>query len=65
MAGNLLKKKDVAGKLNVSTRTVGRYVKLGWLKPIRISEQVVRFDPDELERFVKSGSKSGETKARD
>lgn len=57
MAGNLLKKKDVADRLNVSTRTIGRYVKLGLLKPIRISEQVVRFEPEELDRFLRDGTK--------
>ncbi len=49
-------KKEVADRLNLSTRTIGRYVKLGWLRPIRISEQVVRFHPDEVERFIESGA---------
>jgi len=57
VAEKLLKKKDVADILNVSTRTIGRYVKQGWLQPIRISDQVVRFDPGELDRFLRSGSK--------
>lgn len=61
-----MKKRDVADMLNVSTRTIGRYVKLGWLKPIRISEQVVRFDPGDLERFLSDASpKSSERKDRD
>jgi len=51
----LLTKKEVAANLRVSTRTVCRYVKLGWLKPIRISEQVLRFSARELERFVADG----------
>ncbi|MCG8602258.1 MAG: helix-turn-helix domain-containing protein, partial [Verrucomicrobiales bacterium] len=52
---NLLTKKEVADALRVSTRTVCRYVKLGWLVPIRLSEQVVRFDQDEVERFISEG----------
>ncbi|MCB1064286.1 MAG: helix-turn-helix domain-containing protein [Verrucomicrobiae bacterium] len=48
-------KQEVADALRVSTRTVCRYVKLGWLAPIRISEQVVRFDQDEVERFITEG----------
>lgn len=55
MAEKLMTKKDVADRLNVSTRTIGRYVKLGLLKPIRISEQVVRFKPDEVEHFIEKG----------
>lgn len=55
MAEKLLTKKDVAERLNLSTRTIGRYVKLGLLKPIRISEQVVRFNPVEVERFIENG----------
>jgi len=56
MTGKLMTKKEVADRLNLSTRTIGRYVKLGWLRPIRISEQVVRFHPDEVERFIESGA---------
>ena len=57
MAEKLLTKKDVADRLNVSTRTIGRYVKIGWLQPIRISEQILRFDPAELDRFLRDGTK--------
>ena len=52
---NLMTKCEVADVLRVSTRTVHRYVKMGWLKPIRISEQVVRFPEDDVERFLQEG----------
>src|SRR5262245_56951892 len=42
----------VAALLSVSTRTIQRYVKLGWLKPIYISRRVVRFRQVEVERFL-------------
>ena len=51
----LLTKKEVADALRVSTRTVARYMKLGWLVPIRLSDQVIRFDQAEVERFVENG----------
>ena len=52
---NLMTKKEVAAALRVSTRTICRYMKLGWLSPIRLSEQVVRFAQDEVDRFIEEG----------
>ncbi len=57
----LLTKKKVAETLQVSTRTVCRYVSQGWLKPIRLSDQTLRFDPDDLLRFIEDGG-AGSTK---
>ena len=54
----LLTKREVAETLRVSTRTVGRYVKSGLLRPIRVSEQVVRFYRDDLERFLSEARKA-------
>ncbi|MDF1659994.1 MAG: helix-turn-helix domain-containing protein [Verrucomicrobiales bacterium] len=51
----LLTKKKVAETLQVSTRTVCRYMNQGWLKPIRLSDQTLRFDPDDLQRFIEDG----------
>ena len=53
---NLMTKKEVADALRVSSRTIGRYVKLGLISPIRLSDQVVRYDKAELERFIESGA---------
>lgn len=54
--GNLLTKKQAAEFLNVSTRTVNRYVELRGLKAIRLSSQTVRFEREELERFINEAS---------
>lgn len=55
----LLTKKKVAETLQVSTRTVCRYMSQGWLKPIRLSDQTLRFDPDDLQRFIEEGGGGG------
>lgn len=49
---NYLTVAEVAERLNVSTRTISRWVVEGWVRPLRIG-RIVRFDEQELENIVK------------
>jgi excisionase family DNA binding protein len=50
----LLTLDDVARELQVSRRTVDRYVRAGDLHVRRLSPRLVRVEPTEVERFVLS-----------
>lgn len=52
MKSELLTKNDIAEMLKVTTRTISRYVSSGILTPIRISEKVVRFRSEEVDRLI-------------
>lgn len=45
---------DAAEQLGVHARTLRRYIKDGKLSVLRLSPQVVRIKPEELERFLDS-----------
>ena len=46
--------KQAAEKLNVSVRTVRRMMADGKLKYYKLSVRCVRFDPNDIDEFVKS-----------
>jgi excisionase family DNA binding protein len=47
-------KRQVAKRLNVSERTVTRYVSEGRLPAVRLSPRAVRFDPESVERWIRN-----------
>lgn len=49
----LLTYSEVAERLNVSTRHVRTFVAEGRLRPIHLSSRCVRFDPDDLDAFLR------------
>jgi excisionase family DNA binding protein len=51
-APRLLKVKEVAGRLGVTTRTVQTWIHLGRLTPIRLSARVLRISEDEVGSFI-------------
>lgn len=46
--------KEVATYLGISIATLWRYVKVGKIVPIKMSDRITVFDIDELNRFVSS-----------
>lgn len=46
----MLSIKEVAKELNVSTRTIHRYIKNGIIKVVKI-DKLIRIHPDELKRL--------------
>lgn len=57
---------DVAKRMNISERTVFRWIKTGKLKSVRVG-RVVRVTPDDLNRFVqmhKSGHRASNHQRR-
>src|SRR5438874_283712 len=48
----LLRARDVARLWRVDEATVWRWVRLGYITPIRV-ERTTRFDPDEIERLIR------------
>jgi len=53
----LLSVKEVAHKMNVSSRTVMRWLDAGWLKSIRIGG-IIRIPPEDLQRLIEDGVSS-------
>ena len=51
--------REVAERLNTTTRTIRRYVRSGVLPAIRV-QGLVRFDPADVERLIASGRETGE-----
>lgn len=54
MRENLLTKRDVATILNVSVRTVERYVSEAKLQPVKLSARCIRFTPAEVDKFIRN-----------
>lgn len=48
----LLTLDEVAERLTISRRTVERYIKKGWLTPVKF-ERAIRIRSSEVERFLK------------
>ncbi len=51
----MLTMKQVAHFMNVSSRTVTRWLETGWLRGIRIGG-VIRIHPDDLNNLLKQGT---------
>lgn len=49
---DMLTIKEVAEKLDVSTRTINRYIKEGKLTAYKVGNKW-RFTPEEIQRFIK------------
>jgi len=52
---NLLSRKAVAAFIGVSVMTIKRYEQKGMLHPLKLSERLVRYRPEEIERFLEGG----------
>lgn len=48
----LMSKQEVAKRLNVSPWTVKRLADRGTLPAIQLSNQIIRFDPDDVEKHL-------------
>jgi excisionase family DNA binding protein len=66
----LLTKRQVSGLLQLSTRTIDRFVAAGRLPAIKLSRNIIRFRASDLAAFTAAGStcaffvpKSGQQKA--
>ncbi len=55
----LLTPKNIAEKLNLSISTVYYYAKNGTLPELHIGNKI-RFDPDEIENYIKNLKKEGD-----
>lgn len=53
---SFLTTRDVAERLQVSTRTIHNWKNCGMLPYLRISSSVIRFDPDVVDGFAESYS---------
>ncbi len=51
----LLSRKAVAALIGVSTMTLKRWEKRGMLHPLKLSERLVRYRPEEIEKFLEEG----------
>lgn len=56
--GRLLKVKEVAARIGVSTRTVQTWIGTGRLTPIRLSRRVLRIDEEEVEAWIRQATAS-------
>lgn len=52
-ANRLLTAKEVAAKLGVSAYTVKRWVKMETLQAVRIGSQILRFEPETVNRWLR------------
>jgi DNA-binding transcriptional MerR regulator len=50
---DLMKRKEVAERLRVTSRTIRSYEQAGKLHPIRLNERVIRYDSKEVEKLIK------------
>jgi excisionase family DNA binding protein len=53
-SARLLTKADVAALLQVSPRTVERFVRLGRLRALKLSHNLIRFQRADVELFINS-----------
>lgn len=58
--GRLLKVKEVAARIGVSTRTIQAWIGTGRLTPIRLSRRVLRIDENEVEAWIRRAASEGE-----
>lgn len=56
----MLKLDDVAGMLNVSTRTVRRLVVRGVLKPVAVSARCLRFRRSDVVQYIENLGGNGQ-----
>jgi predicted DNA-binding transcriptional regulator AlpA len=52
----LLRRADVIERCDISDATVDRWIKAGYLQPIRLGRRIVRFLASDVDRLVTEGT---------